>query len=78
MENRKKKENITHPFDGDYLCKDEVAAILKIEVPTLDRWRRHLSKHFPQPKFKWGRSPMWAAEDVAAWLAARPESEAQS
>jgi predicted DNA-binding transcriptional regulator AlpA len=58
----------SHPFGGQFLTRQAVAARLRLDVKTLDSYRRQSSKKFPPPKFKWGRSPMWRDEDIDQWL----------
>jgi predicted DNA-binding transcriptional regulator AlpA len=52
------------------LSKKQLAALLAIDVWTVDRWRKS-DPTFPQPIWVTNTTPRWRRADVEAWLSTR-------
>ena len=57
------------PDPLECLRKTDVAALLKADPWTLDRWRR-LDPTFPAPIWLSNTTPVWRRRDIEAWLQA--------
>lgn len=53
---------------NDLLGRREIAAILKVQVNTVDQWRQR--GLFPLPRRRIGGSPVWTRADVVRWAVA--------